>query len=59
MDPKIERDIWTDAFERQKREYIAKGLSPEEAEDRASAEIRRQIRGQVSGQKSDADLDQL
>lgn len=42
---KIERDVWTASFEQRKRELIKEGMSPDEADDKASAEIRREIRG--------------
>jgi len=43
-DASVERDIWIGMFEQRKRELIREGLSEKDADDKASAEIRRQIR---------------
>jgi hypothetical protein len=39
-----ERDTWTALFELRKKSHIAAGKSEEEADDVASAEVRRLIR---------------
>lgn len=41
----IERDIWTRMFEVSKRDYIEQGLTEEQADEKASADIRKAIRG--------------
>lgn len=41
---RAEVDVWTTYLNRKAREYMAAGMSPEEAEERASADIRREIR---------------
>jgi hypothetical protein len=46
MDPRTEVDIWTRHFERRKLELTREGMTPEQADDEASAEIRREIRGE-------------
>lgn len=41
---RIETDIWTALIEDEKRRLMKEGLSEEQADERATAEIRRQIR---------------
>jgi hypothetical protein len=45
-----ELDIWFAEFEKRKREMIAAGMSKEDADDKAAAEIRQQIRQSGSSQ---------
>lgn len=42
--PKLEVDAWERRRQRIKRYYIAQGRSEEDADDRATADIRRAIR---------------
>ena len=44
MNTKQEVDIWTAYFETKKREYVAQGMSEEDADERASREVRDEIR---------------
>lgn len=46
MDAKQERDVYLSMFEQKKRELIALGMSAEEADEKASRDIRRDIRNQ-------------
>lgn len=41
---RAERDAWTDDMVRRARAYVAQGMSHEAAEQRAVADIRREIR---------------
>jgi hypothetical protein len=41
---RAEVDIWDGLLRRRAREYVERGMSHEEAEDRAATEIRREIR---------------
>lgn len=40
-----ERDIWTGLFEREKRRLVAEGVPSDQADEQASANVRREIRG--------------
>jgi len=42
----LKRDVWLGVFEQKKKQFISEGLSPEEADERASAEVRREIRAE-------------
>ena len=44
MEPKVEVDIWTRALTALERQYVAQGMTREQAEEKACNEIRRQIR---------------
>jgi len=37
-------DVWDDLRKTKKREYIAQGIDPEEADERATTEVRMEIR---------------
>jgi hypothetical protein len=44
MEPRAQIDMWTTLMDAKKREYIAEGMSEEDAEDKACAEVRAEIR---------------
>jgi len=41
---RAERDAWSNEMFRRARAYVAEGMSHEDAEERASQDIRREIR---------------